>query len=274
MTVSTSIVKIQYQDDGTSTEFAVPFPLFTPGNLAVTLFDTVALAAVSPAPMFNGGGTYDYIFTGTLDPGGTGEYLTGGEITFNNAPLANYRVTIKRAEPLIQDLALSNAPFDPPAMEGAGFDNLAMQIQQLAGTIGGAILAPDSDVAPAMVLPPAPVRAGLILGFDANGNVQLYALSADAVVSPVPIPVDANFAVSAFALYWANAGSITGTLSAAPSQYDEFDVVDAAGVAGPGSPITINLNGNTYCGSSVNPAITVAFGKISGKFTGTEWILK
>jgi hypothetical protein len=219
MTIATETVKVQYQGNGTTTIFSIPYPLVTPGDLEVTLYDSVHFATIAPTPVMNGGNTYDFTFSGQRDPAGTNEYIADNQITFNTAPPANYRITIIRNEPYLQDLSLGNFAFAPKMFEGPGFDNTVFQTEQLAEQVGQCLQAPASDTGPPAPLPPQELRAGMILGFDGNGN---------------PIAINAGFGtiIPAPPIYCAGIGGGTIITAAAGLTY----LCDCTH-----GPVTINL---------------------------------
>jgi hypothetical protein len=261
MTIATEQVKVQYQGNGTTTVFAIPYPLVTPQNLSVTLYDSVNFGNVTPNPILNGDGTYDFTFSGELDPAGKQEYIADNQITFNTAPPSNYRITILRGEPYLQDLALNNTLFNPPSLEGPGFDNCIFQTEQLAAGLGTCLQAPASDTTPMAPLLPQELRAGTILGFDQNGNpVGINPTGEIVVGSTVPVIVMGGTSVAAQAgnvyLCDCTAGAITINL---PSACDgTITIKDATGQASAAKPITVAAPAGTIEGNATL-ALTFAY---------------
>lgn len=175
MTVASPYVPPQYSGNGVTTVFAFSAPFFDPIELIVDLLNTSTNVAVSPVAVLNGAATYDYTVTGTKDPD-TGEYLSGGYITFNTAPPGNFRITIYRAViPQQNTVLINNAKFPAKVVEGS-LDRAMMIIQQLLDGSNRDLRAPSSDVSPSMVLPAAAIRASKYLMFDASGNAALATL--------------------------------------------------------------------------------------------------
>lgn len=173
MTVPNEIPRVSYIGNATTTEFSYPYDFFAATDLLVQLFDTQTNQWVSPAPVLNGNGTYDYTVTGTVNS--DGEY-TGATVTFNNAPPANYKIVIAAEIPAEQPLELIDNSKYPAAALNAAFDRLALLVQQLLLTAGiYALQAPLSDepASVSMTLPPAADRAGGYLTFDGNGNATI-----------------------------------------------------------------------------------------------------
>ena len=131
MTVSSLVGKVQRAGNGTTTRFDFPYLFFAPADLVVTLFDTTRNQPVAPAPVLNGGGAADYHLDGTLDAA-SGEYLAGATVVFNVAPSGGITVTIERAVPATQPVALTdNSKFPASAVNGA-LDRLTVLAQQAA----------------------------------------------------------------------------------------------------------------------------------------------
>ena len=170
MTVSTTTNRIQYNGDGTTVDFGFPYVMFAASDLLVTLYDTAAMADVSPAPVLNGSDTYDYTFAGTFDAD-RGEYTAGGTVTFNTAPITGYRVTIERVVPQTQAVTLiDNSKFPANTVNGA-LDRLTVLVQRAMQLVGQALTFPSSDpTTVTSTLPDAATRASMYLAFDASGN--------------------------------------------------------------------------------------------------------
>jgi hypothetical protein len=175
MTVAASYGPVQFTGDGTTRAFPFAYPFFAASDLVVTLFNTSTDTAVTPAPVLNGSGTYDYTVTGTQDIA-TGEYLSGGTVTCNNAP-ASMTITIARDVAATQNTALvNNGPFPAKAIE-AGLDRLTMLAQQAAAIAAGMVHTPIGDPPGLnMTLPLASSRADQFLMFDGAGNATVTTL--------------------------------------------------------------------------------------------------
>ena len=169
MTVASTYSPPQYTGNGTTTIFAFPFQFFTPSDLVPLLYDTVALANVSPEPVLNGSNTYAFTVTGTQDAA-TGEYLTGANVVFNNPLPGNYQLTIQRNVQPVQNVSLAAlAPFPAKTVEAA-LDRLTMLVQQFYAAIKYCITAPAFDTSAPSALSSAAARANQVLGFDATGE--------------------------------------------------------------------------------------------------------
>ena len=187
MTVNATYAPVQYQGNGTTTAFAFPYAFFAPADVVVTLYDSVAQTNVSSVTL-GGGGTYGYTVIGTQDVN-TGEYLSGGTVTFNTAPLGTYEVVLGRAVSPTQPVSLTNnAPFPAKTLEGA-LDRLTMVAQQLISAGNYTLRLPIADSVLSSTLPPAAQRANMALMFDSSGSPVVGALAAGNIVSTAMVPV-------------------------------------------------------------------------------------
>ena len=254
MTIATQQVKQQYQGNGTTTVFAIPYPLVTPQNLSVTLYDSVNFVNITPNPVLNGRGTYDFTFFGKLDTSGRNEYVSQNQITFNNPPPSNYRITIIRGEPYLQDLSLSNSVFNPPTMEGAGFDNAIFQTEQLFGLITQCLQGPVSDTAPLALLPPQELRAGSYLAFDANGQPS--------VIGGTNVVTSWNGRIGIVTLQAADLTAVGGALLASPA----FSGVPTAPTPAPGTSST-QIATTAFVAAAFSAGVVTSFNTRVGAIT-------
>jgi hypothetical protein len=165
MTVASTYVPTQYQGNGTTTAFSFPYQWTAAADVVVTLWDQTNQVQVSS--VLNGGGTYDYTLTGTADAT-TGEYPYG-TVTFNTAPLASYLVTLGRDVSPVQQVALTASGPLPAVQITVGLDRVMLVAQDAKAGLLATLQVPAEDPTP-LKLPNAVARAGLMLGFDLNGN--------------------------------------------------------------------------------------------------------
>jgi hypothetical protein len=169
MTVNAPYYPLGSAGNGTTTDFGVPWPIRDPSDLVVEVIDAVTLVPISPPPMLNGGGVYDYQVVGTPDPD-TGFYPTS-DVILNSAPLGGMDVMITRATLDRQDkVFVTNGRFPAKSNEGA-LDRRTLVDQEQDYGLGRALqLSPYDTTSPTpFVLPPMPQRANTLLGFDGNG---------------------------------------------------------------------------------------------------------
>lgn len=187
MAISNTNIKGSAAGNGATTVFPIvdqngtPIVFFSPSDLFVGLWDTANLDFVAPAPVLNGGGTYDYTITVTnTDP--TTNELTGS-IAFNNAPLGTYVARWERNAPATSSLTWTDNGKNPSAGVNAAADRAMALAQQI---LARAILLPIGDPQGLnAVIPDAATRANTVLAFDADGNV--YAAGGDTGSIPVSV---------------------------------------------------------------------------------------
>lgn len=167
MTVSTTHTRSgPYAGNGASTTFPVDFEFFEYGDLLVIERSAAGVETIK---------TLDVDYTVA---GGSGET---GEVIANVAPPPGVSWTVVRRSARTQTTAFVDADALPARSLEGGFDRAVMIAQEADARAGRALRLPDTDGPLETTLPPAPQRAGRMLGFDADGNVH-------AVVYLDPIP--------------------------------------------------------------------------------------
>lgn len=202
MTVTASYSPLYSAGNGVTTSFSAAWPIFASTDIKVDLYDTSLGSLLSPAPVLNGGGTYDYTVTLGAQDTNTGEYASA-TVVLNNAPAAKYRIIRQRQVAAAQPSQfLNNTAFPAPAVEQFG-DRLAMALQQSnAAASLFSIRIPFTDgLAASVTLPSALLRADTVMGFDSAGGVKVIP---DATASAT---IAQNAAAAALASQVAAAGS-------------------------------------------------------------------
>ncbi len=131
MTIETQQSKIQYQGNGSTTIFPLPFPVLRAEHVHVWVSTGGAGQQV----------TAGFSVVGTLP--------AGASVQFAVAPADGVLVTLARVVPLVQQTALRDgSSFSATVVEGT-FDGQEMQVQQLAEGLDRAITVPVySDTTP------------------------------------------------------------------------------------------------------------------------------
>ncbi|BAQ86272.1 tail fiber [uncultured Mediterranean phage uvMED] len=180
MTVSSLSVKNSYNGDNSTTSFAYTFPIHSTSELQVIL-----RAA-------NGTETVQTITThySIVDNG-----AAGGQVNFVTAPGTGIAVVLLRDTNLTQETDyISNDPF-PAETHEAALDKLTLQQQELQEELNRAIkISRSNDIASSEITQTASTRAGKLLAFDANGDLEV---SLDASSIATNATAAANSAASA-----------------------------------------------------------------------------
>lgn len=165
MTVSNQQVRVSYTGDGTSVDFPIPFPFFATTDLLVIQGGSAIVTGYSTA---GGAGSTGTLFMASAVP--TGVSL---QIVLNN--------------PLTQIVALVDGTAFPSATLNEVNDRIVQIALRLADRLTRTLRAPDGDVSPNMLLPPAASRALMNLGFDVGGNLALSQQLATGTLSAATI---------------------------------------------------------------------------------------
>lgn len=168
MTVTTTASSTTVQGNGSTTVFNYSFII--PSSNGSTTDQTFATLTFTDA---NGNQT---VLTKTLwSMTGVGN-AAGGTFTYSPAIASGTTLTLQRVLPYTQTTNLQNqSNFNASTVMGMD-DYVTMLVQQLLTISNKSIQFPAVDSTSLNpILPAAASRAGLILGFDSNGNVQVSA---------------------------------------------------------------------------------------------------
>lgn len=169
MTISYTIPFITFLGDGVNFDFVFPFKMFSKEEMALYLI-TVATEEeelIDPSD-------YDVVFE--EDGTGTVTYPNSG-----SAITSSYSVRIEQNVPYTQETEIRNQRNFFPAVIEDRFDRTVIQIQQALRATDTALTrtlrVPDGQTFPD--LPDKLDLAGKLLGFDGEGNPQLFATAGD-----------------------------------------------------------------------------------------------
>jgi hypothetical protein len=165
MPVSSTTSRADYNGNGATTLFVVPFYFLLNTDIQVILTDD----GVSPVSVTTLALTTDYTVGGVANP-------AGGSITCTVAPTATQRISILRSVPYTQlKNYVPNDPF-PAASHEQALDKLTMEIQQLAEVQSRALtLSANTDpntVSPVLPTPESNKLIGWNEAADALQNVD------------------------------------------------------------------------------------------------------
>lgn len=158
MTVSSSTSRADYNGNGVTTSFSVPFYFLD--NTHLKVLSTVVSTGVSTTLTLNS----NYTVTGAGVP-------AGGTVLMSVAPASGIKLSILRNLPLTQLYHyVPNDPF-PAASHEAALDLVTMEVQQINESVTRAITLPAATTGVSTALP-APV-AGSWLGWDATATMLI-----------------------------------------------------------------------------------------------------
>jgi hypothetical protein len=150
MTISSATSKNQYTANGSNTIFAYSFKIFDDDDIRVLVDDEVQAK------------TTDYSVSGV-------GVSTGGNITFTTAPTAGAIVTIKRNEPLTQEIDYVDGDDFPAAAHEEGLDRSVIRDQYLQEQLDRSIkFSEGSDVSGISTSLEIADLKGKLLGFNST----------------------------------------------------------------------------------------------------------
>jgi hypothetical protein len=172
LTVSTTTSRADYNGNGTTTAFAVPFYFLDNTHLTV-LRTQISTGVITTLAL-----TTNYTVSGAGNP-------AGGTVTALVAPTADQKLTILRNVPLTQlNTYVPNDPF-PAASHERALDQLTMEVQQLDEALDRTLILP-TNITPGTVSTSLPSpAANQVIGWNttATGLQNLDAASLASIVS-------------------------------------------------------------------------------------------
>lgn len=166
MTVSSQTNNATFVGNGVTTVFPLPFRFFSNGDVFAYFIDSTTGAST---PMVLG---TDYTLAGAGEPEVDGNAVS---VLTTTAPLANGRgLYVERIMQEVQNTDIVNQGEFFASTHEDVFDRLTMLIQQESGGWRGAIRVSIGEEEPDRLVP-AMQRAGLLLGFDEEGQPQAVA---------------------------------------------------------------------------------------------------
>ncbi len=179
MTLTTTSVKSVAQGNGATTVWPYAFLVPAETDLVVTLVEISSGNPTVLAPSV-------FTVTGIGNP-------AGGAVTYplSGPPLAaTFDIVVERLVPDVQETDLVNQGGVYPQDIEDALDYLTMITQQQQDQINRSIVFSVADTINSSTLPVASARAGLLLGFDSNGNpIAVSEITGGTIVSAAMIPV-------------------------------------------------------------------------------------
>lgn len=176
MSLPSEIFRNDYEGDGTLATYVYSFKVFKKEHLKVIISRTDILAA--DVTLVEG---VDYTVTGVGTAGGTVVLQDGTGLLVGGKLPTGKNIGIIRQVPLTQLTELNNqGRFNPRFYEDA-LDYMMMALQQQQDALNRSLTVLESQPTTGLTFPSPAVRAGMLLGFDSNGDP--IAVSAGGAVS-------------------------------------------------------------------------------------------
>ncbi len=152
---------VQYVGDGEQTQFVYPFPIFAVADIAVYLDDTLQADGFTVS--------------------GVG-VSSGGSVTFDTAPAASVRVTLRRDMTIQRTTDFQEGGAFRASVVNDELDRQTAAAQQIETGLGRAMRLAVTDVDADLTLPSKVARANNLLGFDAEGRPTAASATVDAAM--------------------------------------------------------------------------------------------
>jgi hypothetical protein len=223
MSLATTVNKVQYTANGSTTVFSFPYKFNT--NSDLTVIETNVSTGVDTTKTL----TTDYTVSGAGNSG-------GGSVTFLVAPVNSRRITIQRVVALTQETDYQPDDDFPAEVHEAALDKLTMIAQQLNDADARTLKAPVADSITLGTLPLDAVRANKALVFDATGQVAVsvdnYVDQATAAAASASAASSSASAASTSASNAASSASAASSSASSASSSASAAAASAASVAG------------------------------------------
>jgi hypothetical protein len=233
MTISTLIASTRTVGNGATTAFSFPYHFFENGDLLVYLEVTATGVATLQTISTH------YTVAGADDP-------SGGTVTFLSAPTSAQTVVIVRKPDLEQTVNFTS--FAAGTANDA-LDRLYEVLQYDRFRLDRAIRLPDTAAGATLELPHASERAGMALGFDDDGNLELHEKGSDILAENQTalesIQAYATAAASSATSAAGSASDAAGSASDAAADASAADTARLAAVAAKEAAETAEDNAST-----------------------------
>lgn len=172
MTIATTVPRVAFLCDGITTVFPVPIQAYAAADFLVLL--TASAAAGGATTILTLGSNYGLAASSTdSPPKWTLTSSAGGGVASPYPAGYTLQVILNPAQTHASQYVQGQA--FPSLTVQTDLDRLTQMVQRLQDELSRTIHAPDGDVSPGMLLPPANQRASLYLATDPNGNIILTA---------------------------------------------------------------------------------------------------
>lgn len=165
MTIGSNTARVPFACNGVSTVFPVPIQAYLATDFLVVATNNVTGAAIDLVL----GSDYSLTSSGTLAPPQWSLTTQTGQLVSPYATGYTLQVILDPAE--VQETQYVQGQQFPSLALVTNVDRITQMAIRLSDQMGRAIAAPDGDISPGMLLPPAAQRALQYPAFDVNGNL-------------------------------------------------------------------------------------------------------
>lgn len=258
MTISSTYSPVQYNGNGVTTVFAVPYEFYAASDLVVK--STVILTGVTTTLTI----TTDYTVSG-----GNG---STGNVTFVSAPASTVRITIERAIPYTQTQDYQENTAFPAATLETGLDKAVVMAQQAKAAADLALKFPSTDPSTSRgEIPSSVSRANAILSFDANGVPSAVALASLGDINISLTTPQTNDALVYNAGVWNNKSIGNITAAATTATPVTTDLIPFADVSDSNNTKKTTIQGILDLVPSTNPSGVIS--AYAGSSAPSGWLL-
>jgi hypothetical protein len=251
MSISNENNRNDYTGNGATSTYSFTFKILDEDDITVTVRNTSGVETTLVI-------TTDYTVTGVgIEAGGSITLVNSGQAWLTSGSLtSSYALTIRRVLTFVQEYEFSSQSTFLPERHEEAYDRVVMLAQQNEQATNGSIRLPETEDPEDydLRLPSEALRAGYVLGFDANGDLEMLSnvptsgVSASSFMQTV---LDDTSAAAARATlgaegirYSAATGinSLTITVSPAPTAYTDGDAYTFRAVSDNTGAVTLDVN--------------------------------
>jgi len=230
--------RIHYECDGSTNSFPITFPYNDDSEIKVYLYNTVTMEDETLITSYN---------------------IIDNNVVTNETYSSDYRLTIVRELPLIQDTNLSSSGILPPEVIEERFDKLTMQIQQLQDQLDRTLIMHKSTTYSGLHLP-EPENGFFLLWKDGDLINSQYLSSDAASITPYTKTLLDNDNAS-------EALSTLGVSDYIKTLLDDIDAETARQTLGTDIYATIDFVNASLAASTLNLFLTdTASSEVSGYY--------
>lgn len=172
MTIAATVTSVQYLRNGVTTQWGWPNKIFSAADLTIIDIDTSVPPAITPLVL-----GIDYTVQNV-------DVDSGCMVTTTLPGIAGHTLDVRSNISPVQSTSIKNQGSYLPELHEEFFDRITRELQDTKRlTYAFGIHGPDTESVPWPSLPSQFARANTNLGFDANGNLQVFQVLQSANIS-------------------------------------------------------------------------------------------